>query len=132
MPSTGVPPSSISGLSWLGELVTASLPSLPFTSHAHPLPNRLAAASPNPFLNSSTLLNAASMAFSRSPAGSPPFPFGAITAQKKVWFQCPPPLFRTAVCAFSGSFFRLASSSSIGLPAQSGASSLIALFRFVT
>jgi len=46
-------------------------------------------------LNASNEPKAASMAAANAPVGAPPA-FGAKLSQKKVWFQCPPPLLRTA------------------------------------
>src|SRR5690606_41230742 len=110
--------------SWLGVLDTSNLPSLTI-SHAHPLPKRVAPAVLNLVLNSSKLPNAASMAAASFPEGLPPA-LGARISQKKLWFQCPPPLLRTAGLIVPAAF---TSSSrdlfSLGVPA-------IALLRLST
>jgi hypothetical protein len=63
-------------------------------NQAHPDPKRVVAA----LLNSSFIASKdpnCDFIFSASdPTGSPP-PFGLMMLQKKLWFQCPPPLFLT-------------------------------------
>src|SRR5262245_9550210 len=100
-------------------------------SHAQPEPNRPTPAALNLVLKSSTLPNALLIACATLPVGAPP-PFGPMIFQNIEWFQCPPPLLRTAVRMFSGTIAQLlASSSSRLLPARSGADSR-ALLRLVT
>src|SRR4051812_32366718 len=97
MPMIGVPlrsDKSINGLSWLGVDPISSL--LFFTiTQAHPLPKRFIAASLNIVLNFSKFSNEPLIASATLPVGIPPPP-GFINFQKKEWFQCPPPLLRTA------------------------------------
>ena len=106
------------GLSWFGELSMLSAPP-ELISQTQPLPNRPAPAAANCDLKASNEPNAASMALATFPVGAPP-PFGPITCQNIVWFECPPPLFRTAVRIPSGTLARSAMSSSTLLPASSG------------
>src|SRR5688572_9141987 len=75
------------------------LPSL--TSHAHPLPKRSTPAFASCSLKVSKLPNADLIASAALPVGAPPA-FGAIHVQKRLWFQWPPPLLRTAVRMVSG------------------------------
>src|SRR4051812_754430 len=94
---TGVPLASarsMSGLSWFGveEMDTSPLLAV---SQAQPEPNRPSAALANSSLNLSNEPNFLSIAAARVPFGVPP-PFGDRMFQKKVWFQWPPPLLRTA------------------------------------
>src|SRR5215471_13379490 len=91
---------SISGVSWFGVLVIDSLPPS-LTSHAQPDPNRPAAAAANCSLNFAKSPNALLIAVASFPEGSPPLP-GPMSSQNIEWFQCPPPLFRTAVRTDSG------------------------------
>ena len=71
------------------------------------------------------------LADARLPTGAPPLP-GPMICQNMLWFQCPPPLLRTAVRMFSGTIAQLlASSSSMLFDARAGADSR-ALLRFVT
>src|SRR5215510_8696196 len=94
-------------------------------SQAHPDPNRVAPAAANCSLNLSNEPRSRLMAAASSPVGCPP-PFGFIQFQNAEWFQCPPPLLRTA----GGSFETAARISSIDLFAHSFPSR--ALLRFVT
>ena len=71
------------------------------TSHAHPLPKRLPAASANCFLKSSNDPNPSAIASDSTPAGLPP-PFGLNVSQKNAWFRCPPTLFLNVVRNGSG------------------------------
>src|SRR5262249_46665635 len=118
------------GLSWFGlEVISIALPLL--ISHAHPEPKRVAPAAANFSLNVSKLPKLLLMALARLPTGAPPLP-GPMIVQNIEWLMWPPPLLRTAVRIASGTAAQLlASSSSIDLPARSGADSS-ALFRFVT
>src|SRR2546423_173358 len=97
------------GLSWLGELLIVNLPSLA-TSQAQPLPNRVIAALLNASWNLAKLSNELSIALPSAPSGSPP-PSLDIIIQNQLWLRCPPPLFRTAVRAFSGTLSSPVSSS---------------------
>src|SRR5699024_5217011 len=89
------------GESWFGVLIISISPLLR-TNQAQPEPKRPVAAFLNSSLNASKLPNLASIFSATSPFGFPP-PFGESTCQKKLWFECPPPLLRTAVRTFSGS-----------------------------
>ena len=95
----GVPGAStqffMSGLSWLGVLVTSSLPAPLTISQAHPLPNWVAPAWANAVANASTPPRSRPINSAKSPAGvaGPP---GRSTSQYKVWLKCPPPLLRRA------------------------------------
>src|SRR5262245_38847819 len=84
---------SINGLSWLGVEVISNLPSR-LISQTQPLPKRPIPAPLNFVLNSSKEPNVLLIASPKLPDGEPPS-FDKIS-QKKVWFQCPPPLLRTA------------------------------------
>src|SRR5690242_9447139 len=120
----------MAGLSWLG-VDTMSRPDADLMSQAQPDPNRLMPAAASFSLNASKLPNVPLMAEARLPTGVPPLP-GPIICQNMEWFQCPPPLLRTAVRIFSGTIAQLfASSSSMLFEASAGADSR-ALFRFVT
>src|SRR5512142_2261861 len=100
-------------------------------SQAQPEPNRLAPAAESFSLQASNVPNAALIAEARLPTGAPPLP-GPMICQNMLWFQCPPPLLRTAVRMFSGTIAQLlASNSSILFDARAGADSR-ALLRFVT
>jgi hypothetical protein len=79
----GVLPSMI-GVSWLGVLVTASLPPFSATTHAQPLPNRPAPAAFTASFILSSEPNAPSIAFARSPAGAAGPP-GFMISQNSVW-----------------------------------------------
>src|SRR6186713_182373 len=105
---------SISGLSWFGVLVMDSFPPS-FRSHTQPLPNRPAPALAHCSLNASKLPNAPLIASAALPVGAPPA-FGAIHVQNFVWFQCPPPLLRTAVRMSSGTLAMLRHNSSTLFP----------------
>ena len=70
-------------------------------SQTQPLPKRPTPAAANRSLNVSNDPNAASIALATLPDGAPP-PLGLITCQNMVWFECPPPLLRTAVRIASG------------------------------
>jgi hypothetical protein len=94
---------AISGLSWLAVdvILSAPVPSSR-TSHAHPLPNRPAAAALNFSFMASTDPNASSMAAFSSAEG-PLLSVGPHMAfQKKAWFHAPPPLLRTTVATSAG------------------------------
>ena len=106
------------GLSWLGELSMLSAPP-ELISQTQPLPNRPAPAAANCSLNVSNDPNAASIALDTLPVGAPP-PFALITCQNIVWFECPPPLLRTAVRIAAGTLSRSAMSSSRPFAASSG------------
>src|SRR5215212_10578132 len=96
---TGVLP-SIKGVSWLGVVSMERVPSALAMSHAHPLPNNApgAAAAPHCSLKDSKEPKEESMALLKSPVGSPPpCPDGPMISQNMEWFECPPPLFLTAV-----------------------------------
>src|SRR5450755_1173110 len=115
---------SIKGLSWLGVEQIASFPSR-IPSHTHPLPNLAAPAALNFSFISSSDPKASSIASANFPSGLPP-PSADKISQKKLWFQWPPPLLRTAGLIFPA----LASNSSndlfsLGVPA-------IALLRLST
>jgi hypothetical protein len=73
--------------------VISSLPSR-LISQTQPLPKRPMPAALNFVLNSSKEPNVLLIASAKLPEGEPPS-FDKIS-QKKVWFQCPPPLLRTA------------------------------------
>src|SRR5689334_7876054 len=118
------------GLSWLGVLVIDSLPFPSSTSHAQPEPKRPAAAAANCSLNFAKSPNDDFMAAASLPDGSPPL-FGPMTCQKREWFQCPPPLLRTAVRTASGTELMPRISSSSDFPCHSGAFSNAA-FTLVT
>src|SRR5208283_917585 len=106
-------------------------PSDVLTTHAQPEPNRPMPAAANLALKSSKLPYLALMALARLPTGDPPA-LGLMISQNMAWFQCPPPLLRTAVRIGSGTADRpLASSESRLAPASCGADSR-ALFRLVT
>src|SRR5215213_23813 len=109
----------MSGLSWFGVLVIASLPPS-LTSHTHPEPKRPTPAALKASLNFSKSPNALLIASASFPVGPPP-PFGPIVCQNCEWFQWPPALLRTAVRTASGTLFRLRSRSSSDLSASSGA-----------
>src|SRR5699024_5193383 len=99
-PSNGVLPSMI-GESWFGVLII-SISLLLRTNQAQPEPKRPVAAFLNSSLNASKLPNLESILSATSPFGFHP-PFGESTCKKKLWFECQPPLLRTAVRTFSGS-----------------------------
>src|SRR5688572_7043395 len=120
---------SISGLSWFGELVIDSLPPS-LSSHTQPLPKRPVPAFAHSSLNLSKLPNEPLIASAILPVGAPPA-LGAIHSQNREWFQCPPPLLRTAVRIASGTLLMLLQSSSTLLPCSSGAFSRAA-FKLVT
>src|ERR1700722_15462710 len=122
-------PPLISGLSWLGVDSIANLPSFT-TSHAQPEPNRPTPAAANFVLKSANEPKEDLIASPTAPEGSPPPPF-FISFQNIEWFQCPPPLLRTAVRIFSGTLSRLLRSSSIDRACRSGLASR-ALFKLVT
>ena len=109
----------MSGLSWFGVEVTASLPSLPTMSQAQPEPKRVAAALLKASLKAPNPPSSLAIACASAPVGSPPPP-GFMIVQNSEWFAWPPPLFRTAVRIASGKALRLAISCSIGLPWCSG------------
>src|SRR6185295_4199072 len=117
-PRMGADLPSISGLSWFGELVIDSLPPS-FISHTQPLPKRPAPAFAHSSLNLSKLPNAALIPSATLPVGAPPA-FGAIHFQNMLWFQCPPPLLRTAVRIASGIVLMPLQRSSTLLPCRSG------------
>jgi len=107
VPTTSTAPvalsDAISGLSWLAVdvILSAPVPSSR-TSHAHPLPNRPAAAALNFSFMASTDPNASSMAAFSSAEG-PLLSVGPHMAfQKKAWFHAPPPLLRTTVATSAG------------------------------
>src|ERR687895_563197 len=100
------------------------------SSHTQPLPNRPAPALPHSSLNLSKLPNDFVIASPAAPVGAPPA-FGAIHFQNWLWFQCPPPLLRTAVRMSSGTLLMPRHRSSRLLPASSRCFSSAA-FRFVT
>src|SRR5688500_2425506 len=120
---------SISGLSWLGVLVTSSLPLLS-TTHAQPLPKRVVPAWLTAVLNFSKSPNAPLIASATAPVGAPPA-LGAISFQNIEWFQWPPPLLRTAALMSSGTLLMPFSRSSRLLLCSSGCLSSAAL-RLVT
>src|SRR6476660_1804106 len=108
-----------------------STPDPVFSNQAQPDPNRPTAAAENFSLNASNDPNTALIAEARLPTGAPPLP-GPMICQNIEWLMWPPPLLRTAVRIFSGTMAQLfANSSSIVLPARSGADSS-ALLRLVT
>src|SRR5690606_13231594 len=121
----GVPPhpatpSPISGVSWLAVEQTASFPSFPTHSQAHPDPNRPAAAAANFSLKASNDPNAWLIASASSPVGAPPppLPAGAMIVQNREWLTCPPTLFRAAVRRSSGTSFSRATTCSGGRSAR--------------
>ena len=95
---------SMSGLSWFGVLVIASLPPS-LTSHAQPEPKRPAPAAWNCSLN---FVEVAERALDRvgELAGRLAAALGPISSQNIEWFQWPPPLLRTAVRTASGTLLR--------------------------
>src|SRR5262245_41459208 len=99
-------------------------------SHTHPLPNRPAPALAHCSLKASKLPNAPLIASAALPFGAPPA-LGAIHVQNMLWFQCPPPLLRTAVRMASGTLLMFRQRSSMLLLCSSGAFSSAA-FRLVT
>jgi hypothetical protein len=102
-----------------------------FNSQAQPEPKRPTPAALNFSLKVSKLPKAPVMACATCPTGAPPA-FGPMIFQNIEWLMWPPPLLRTAVRIFSGTMAQLfANSSSIVLPARSGADSS-ALLRLVT
>ena len=88
MPRIGVPVRSthcvINGLSWLGVLVTSSLPSPLTMSQAQPLPNCVAPALAKAAANASAPPRSRVINSARSPSGAAGPP-GRITSQYKVW-----------------------------------------------
>src|SRR5690349_20300621 len=96
---------SISGLSWLGVLVTSRLPSLLATTHDQPEPKRPAPALLTASLRPSTPPNLLLIASASAPLGAPP-PLGPMICQNMLWLACPPPLLRTAVRLSSGTLSR--------------------------
>src|SRR5215212_10240653 len=120
MPITGSLP-SIKGVSPLGVHSTVKEPSGAATSQVQPEPKTDPGAdmadhcscrfSKEPKLDS--------MEVARSPTGSPP-PLGFMICQNIVWLECCPPLFLTERRMSSGTEFKSATSSSIGLSARSG------------
>ena len=88
-------------------------------SHTQPLPKRPAPALPHSVLKLSKLPNAALIASAALPVGAPPA-LGAIHVQNMLWFQCPPPLLRTAVRMASGTLLMPRHRSSMLLPCSSG------------
>ena len=110
---------SMIGLSWLGVEVTASLPSLPTISQAHPEPKRPRPALPSASLKAANPPSSDVIAWASAPVGSPPPP-GFMICQNSEWLACPPPLFRTAVRIASGTASRCAIRSSIVLPWSCG------------
>src|SRR5688500_1768614 len=107
----------MSGLSWFGVLLIASVPASS-TSYNQLLPKRAAAALPHSALKLSKLPNAALIACAALPVGAPPA-VGAIHVQNFEWFQWPPPLLRTAVRIPSGIVPISRHSSSTLFPASS-------------
>src|SRR6185312_8074363 len=106
-----------------GVEVTSSLPSLTI-SHAQPLPKRASPAAFSFSFRPSILPKVLLISSSNLPEGAPPLELRI--SQKKLWFQCPPALLRTAgliVPAFATSSSR--DLFSFGVPA-------IALFRLST
>src|SRR5688572_28230316 len=104
------------------------------TSHTQPLPNRPTPAFAHCSLNASKVPNDPVIASAILPVGAPPAPLedaGAIHVQNMLWFQCPPPLLRTAVRTSSGTDAISRHSSSTLLPANAGCFSSAAL-RLVT
>src|SRR6266567_4259770 len=101
-----------------------------FSSHTHPLPKRPAPALPHSVLKLSKLVNDELMASAILPVGAPPA-LGAIHCQNCEWFQCPPPLLRTAVRMSSGTLLMPRHRSSTLLAFSSGCFSSAA-FRLVT
>ena len=99
------------------------------TSHVQPEPNRFTPASLICALSASGSPKASLIAASSAPEGSPP-PRGCMICQNIEWFQCPPPLLRTAARLSSGIEARFVITSSIDRSAHSVPSS--AAFRFVT
>src|SRR5688572_18520816 len=96
MPRIGVPftsATSINGLSWLGVELTSSLLSLTI-SHAQPLPNLVVPAAFTFSFNASREPKLLLIASASLPEGL--LPAGPNNSQKKLWFQWPPPLLRTA------------------------------------
>ena len=71
----------MSGLFWLVVLITSGV-LFEMTSHAYPLPKRVAAALEKASLNEAKSPNAASMADPRAPSGVPP-PFGLMILQNR-------------------------------------------------
>ena len=96
----------MSGESWFGvEYAARPVPSQ--TSQVHPLPKRFTPPSVIAALKSANEPNASSIAFARSPLGSPP-PSGDMIVQKSEWFAWPPALLRTGVRLSSGRMSRSA------------------------
>src|SRR5438270_7272954 len=127
MDFAGLP--SINGLSWFGVLVIESLPPS-LSSHAQPEPKRPTPAAANCSLNFSKSPNDDLIASPTLPPGAPPA-LGPINSQNNVWFQCPPPLLRTAVRTASGTLLMPESNCSSDCLPSSGAFST-AEFRLVT
>src|SRR5438094_10571357 len=120
MPKIGVWPSD-NGESWLGVLTTLRSPPLT-TSHDQPEPKRFTPASVIADLSWSKPPKAELIASPSSPDGAPPPP-GPSTVQNRLWFACPPALFRTAACLSAGRDERFLSISSTGRSAHSVPSS---------
>src|SRR5829696_4193250 len=95
-------------------------------SHTQPDPKRPAPAADHCSLNLSNPPNDSLIARPISPLGDPPA-FAAIHFQNIEWFQCPPPLLRTAVRTDSGTSLMPRTSSSSDFPPSSGAFSMAAL-----
>ena len=95
----------ISGLSWLGELSTTSLPLASTDSQAQPLPKRVSAALVKASLKASKPPRSRSMALASAPVGLPPL-FGPMMDQNRLWLEWPPPLLRTAPRMASGRLSR--------------------------
>src|SRR5205823_13413748 len=98
--------------------------------HAQPEPNRPRPAAVNFSWKPANEPKDELIAAARSPLGSPPPPF-FISVQNSVWFQCPPPLLRTAMRILSGTESSPFSRSSMGLACRADWPSR-ALFRLVT
>ncbi len=113
------------GLSWLGVEQISIPPAAFLMSHAHPDPKRPTPAALNFVLKSSKLPKVLLIASASLPVGTPP-PLGPMMLQKKVWFQCPPPLLRIGA-ANCEMFLQMSSIDifSAGVPAM-------ALLRLVT
>src|SRR5574340_281985 len=101
----------MSGLSWFGVLSTLSEPAPSAVTQAQPEPNRPEAAAVNCSFNFAKSPKDRFTASAKAPVGSPPA-LGPMSTQNMLWFQCPPPLLRTAVRTTSGTAPRFLSSPS--------------------
>ena len=107
----------MSGVSWLGLDVRASLPSRSTVTNTQPEPNWRSPVVLKSAWNFWNPPRSRSMALLSSPEGSPPEP--PMICQNMVWLACPPPLLRMVARIDSGAWPSFASISWRGILAAS-------------